>query len=326
MNERYITELYRDTEELWLPEPLKCRGSRVHLLALGDVGANLLLGLKLLGGHVIDTIGIFDVNDRVARRYEMEMNQIGMPFSDDLPEVEIVTEEQLFDCDMFVFCASRGVPKIGESGDVRMMQLEANREIAEYYGRLAKKADFHGIFAVVSDPVDPLCKEALLSSGLRPAQIKGYGLGVMNRRAVYHAKSDEKYKSYLNDGRVFGPHGADLVVANSISGYDDELSMELTRLTIESNLKVRELGFKPFIAPAISSGAYSLIATLAGEWNYSSVWLGRDGDGAFLGIKNRIRNCGDNGAVGARVEFENLPLPKRLYERIEHAYENLRAL
>ena len=298
----------------------------MHLLALGDVGANLLLGLKLLGGHVIDTIGIFDVNDRVARRYEMEMNQIGMPFSDDLPEVEIVTEEQLFDCDMFVFCASRGVPKIGESGDVRMMQLEANREIAEYYGRLAKKADFRGIFAVVSDPVDPLCKEALLSSGLRPAQIKGYGLGVMNRRAVYHAKSDEKYKSYLNDGRVFGPHGADLVVANSISGYDDELSMELTRLTIESNLKVRELGFKPFIAPAISSGAYSLIATLAGEWNYSSVWMGRDGDGAFLGIKNRIRNCCDAEADGARVEFENLPLPEKLYERIEHAYENLRAL
>lgn len=316
MRMRYVTELYENMEELCLPRPLKGSGNRVNLLALGDVGANLLLGLKLLGGGTIDTIGIFDVNPKMAQRYEIEMNQIGMPFSDELPKVEIITEEELFNCDMFIFCASKGVPQVGVQGDVRMMQLEANRQIVEYYGKLAAQADFEGIFAVVSDPVDQLCKAALLSSGLEPAQIKGYGLGVMNRRAMYYAKTDSKFESYIDDGRVFGPHGADLVVANSISEYDNELSMELTRLTTESNLKVRELGFKPFIAPAISSGAFSLISTLKGEWNYSSVWMGRDGDGAFLGIKNRI--CGD------KTEFENVGLPDELFARIEKAYINLR--
>lgn len=318
MSIKNVTELYENMEELILPKPLKETGNRVNLLALGDVGANLLLGLKLMGAPVIDRIGIFDVDPKVASRYEIEMNQIGMPFSDDLPVVEVVPEDELFDCDMFVFCASRGVPRIGTAGDVRMMQLDANREIVEYYGKLAEKADFQGIFAVVSDPVDPLCKEALLSSGLKPGQVKGYGLGVMNRRAVYHAKKDDRFASYLDDGRVFGPHGADLVVANSISCYDDEISRELTKLTTESNLKVRELGFKPFIAPAISSGAFSLLATLKGEWNYSSLWMGRSGDGAFLGIRNRI--CGD------RIEFENQGLPEELFDRIKYAYENLRAL
>ena len=43
--------------------PEKCR---VTLLALGDVGSTLLLGLRLLGGDVIRSIGICDV--RPARR------------------------------------------------------------------------------------------------------------------------------------------------------------------------------------------------------------------------------------------------------------------
>ena len=51
----------------------------------------------------------------------------------------------------------------------------------------------------MSDPVDPLAKAAYLASntdkngvfdqkGLRPEQIQGYGLGVMNARAAYYAK------------------------------------------------------------------------------------------------------------------------------------------
>ena len=53
-----------------------------------------------------------------------------------------------------------------------------------------------------------------------------------------------------------------------------------------------------------------------GQWNCSSVYLGKGMDGAFLGIKNRIHEDG-------RVEIEDLPLPQKLYERIEHAYRNL---
>ena len=247
------------------------------------------------------------------------MNQIGWPFSTHpLPEVVPVTEEEIFDCDLFVFCATKAVPPIGSGGDVRMLQFEANRKIAAHYGQLAKAAEYQGLFAVVSDPVDPLCKEVLLSSGLAPAQIRGYGLGVMNKRAEYYAKKDARFADYLTEGRAFGPHGADLVIANSIAHYDDTLSRELTDLTVKANLAIRELGFKPYLAPAFSSGTISLLLTLQGAWHYSSVYFGKGADGAFLGLRNRLS--------AEQVEYEDLLLPPALYARIEHAYHNLCAL
>lgn len=314
---RYITELCPDMEPLILPRDITGEKKKnVNLVALGDVGATLLTGLCLLGADVIDNIGIFDMNKDVIRRYEMEMGQVGWPFgSRTVPAVNGIEEADLFDCDMLVFCASKAVPPLGASGDVRMAQFQANREIIAHYGRLAKAASFKGIFAVVSDPVDPLCKEFLLTSGLSPAQVKGYGLGVMNKRAEYFARKDPAFSRYPAEGRAYGPHGQDLVIADSVVNYDDSLSRRLTDLTVNANLEMRELGFKPYIAPALSSGAISLLLTLTGDWNYSSVYLGKGTEGAFLGIKNRI-------GKGA-IEIENLPLPEKLYGRILKAYRNL---
>ena len=315
---RSIFELVPEASQLRLAEPIKHSGIRVNLLALGDVGATLLMALKVLGGGLIERIGIYDVNPDVMSRFEIEMNQIGWPFGEKkLPEVVCLDEEDLFDCDMFVFCASKAVPPIGAEGDVRMVQLAANSKIVSYYGRLAGEKNYKGIFAVVSDPVDPLCKAALLASGLQPGQVRGYGLGVMNKRAEYYARGDRRFESYLTEGRAFGPHGGDLVIANSIENYDDEVSRELTALTVAANLKVRELGFKPYIAPALSSGAISLLLTLRGEWNYSSVYMGKGTEGAFLGIKNRID------PASGEVIIEDLLLPQKLYDRIENAYRNL---
>jgi hypothetical protein len=137
----------------------------------------------------------------------------------------------------------------------------------------------------------------------------------MNKRAEYFASKDERFKSYLTEGRAFGPHGKGLVIANSIVNYDDQLSRELTQLTINANMKVRELGFKPYIAPAISSGAMSIIDTLKGNWHYSSIYFGDEHKGAFFGIKNRIKD--------GEVELEDIELPEELYYRIKKSYENL---
>lgn len=296
---------------------------RVNILGLGDVGGTLLTGLKLLGGDIISDIGIYN-NGSTAQRYEYEMNQTAYPWDyDRLPEVEIIEREALFDCDVFVFCASKSVPAVGaDITDVRMIQFEANRNIIKEYAFMARNKNFRGLFAVVSDPVDPLCKVAYLESnrnesgitdnyGLRIHQIQGYGLGVMNSRAAYYAKRDPRFRMFLTEGRSFGPHGKDLVIANSIEHYDDVLSKELTKLAVEANLRTREIGYKPYIAPALSSGAISLLLTLRGEWHYSSTWLG----GVFLGARNRMTEDG--------VELESLPLPEALFRRIEHAYHEL---
>lgn len=302
----------------------KGESARVNLLALGDVGGTVLTGLKLLGGDVISEIGICDIDEKVCRRWEYEMNQTAYPWDYGvLPPVKIVEREALFDCDVFVFCASKGVPPVGaEAGDVRMAQFEANRRIVADYAKMARQTGFSGLFAVVSDPVEPLCREAFLQSnrqetgnfdgkGLRPEQIQGYGLGVMNGRAAYYAGKDSRFASFLTEGRAYGPHGKDLVIANSIKGYDDKLSRELTRLAAAANLRTREMGFKPYIAPALSSAAIPILLTLRGSWHYSSVFLG----GVYMGCKNRFGRYG--------LETEALPLPELLYNRLRYAYEQL---
>lgn len=309
----------------WSPRPGR---KRVNILAIGDVGSTLLTGLKLLGGDVISSIGICDLSDQITDRWEFEMGQINLPWDyNAFPEVEVIPPDRLFDCDIFVFVASKGIPPVGSQvKDVRMAQFEANAGIVKHYAKMARAKQFQGLWCAVSDPVDPLAKTAYLESnrdengnwdgrGMRPEQIQGFGLGVMNARAAYFAKRDPRLASFLTEGRSFGPHGTGLFVANSIENYDEALSQELTHLTVTANLKMREIGFKPYVAPALSSGALSLLLTLRGEWHCGSVFL----DGVYMGVKNRYTPAG--------VETELLPhIPDQLFGHIREAAEHLKTI
>ena len=298
---------------------------RVNILAIGDVGSTMLTGLKLLGGDVISRIGICDISPQITARWEFEMGQVSLPWDyDAMPEVEIVPPERLFNCDVFVFVASKGIPPVGSQiRDVRMAQFETNAALVNQYARMAREQGFSGFWAAVSDPVDPLAKTAYLETnrdengnwdgrGLLPEQVQGYGLGVMNARAAFYAKRDPRFASFLKDGRAFGPHGEGLWIANSLSAYDEDLSRELTELTLTANLKMRELGFKPYAAPALSSGALSLLLTLRGEWHCGSVLL----DGIWMGCKNRMTPAG--------IETELLSsMPDELYAHLLGARSTL---
>ncbi len=311
--------LWKDVMKYSYPDKWK-----IHLLGLGDVGGTLITGLRLLGGDCISEIGIYDRKDNKVKRWVYETNQI-LSTMDDMehPKVKGIELKELFDCDMFVFCASVGVPKLGEEvEDVRMVQFKGNSELIGKYARMARETDFKGIFAVVSDPVDLLCKSVFLQSnenrdgeldykGLAPEQIRGYGLGVMHARAVFYADEDKESSHYLKEGRAYGPHGEGLVIANSIVNYNDEISMELTNRVKTANLEVRETGFKPYIAPALSSGALSIIATIKGKWHYSALPLG----GVFMGCKNRLVSSGN--------EIERLDIPIKLMKRINNTYKEL---
>ena len=297
---------------------------KINIVGLGDVGGNLLVGLRLLGGNIVKSIGIYDRNISILKRWELEANQIFKAFTTQrFPEVHILEEEEIFDCDLFIFCATVGVPPLGEEQeDVRMKQFKGNSEIISDYVLKARKRLFKGIFAVISDPVDILCKSAFLASnknesdefdfkGLAAEQIRGYGLGVMNARAVFYSKQNPETFKYEREGRVFGPHGRGLVIANSIKKYDERLSEILTNQVIKANLEIRKIGFKPYIAPALSSAALPIIATLKGEWHYSATFLG----GVFMGAKNRLNESG--------IEIERLDLPLNLFERIRASYREL---
>ena len=300
---------------------------RVHLLAVGDVGGTLLTALKLIGGDVVSSIGICDLNQNTVARWTAEMGQISWPWDyGALPEVEPVEPARLFDCDVFLFAATKSIPAVGSNvQDVRMAQFAANRPLVESFARQAREANFRGLFAVMSDPVDPLCKAAFLASnqdasgrwdgrGLLAEQIQGFGLGVMNARAAWFAKQDPRFADFLTEGRSFGPHGRGLVIANSVAHYDDALSRELTELVETANLRIRDLGFKPYVAPAVSSGAMQLLLTLRGDWHCGSVCLGD----VWFGVRNRYTPHG--------LEAESLSLPDALFARLAETETLLREI
>ncbi|MFA6940109.1 MAG: lactate dehydrogenase [Clostridiaceae bacterium] len=268
---------------------------KVNLIGLGDVGGTLLTGLRLLGGDVIDKIGIYDLDEKKINRWFYEGNQIVSLNDTSYPEIIKLKKDEIFNCDAFIFCVTLGIPTLDSTiKDVRMAQYEKNSKIIKSYCEKGREKGFNGLFAVVSDPVDLLCYSAFEAFnqdcngkfdylGIPAENIKGYGLGVMNGRASFYGG-----ENYLKEGRVFGPHGKGLIVVNSIDNYNEKLSDYLTDKTTNCNLEVREFGYKPYIAPALSSAAISIIDTLRGKYNYSNVFI----DNAFFGIKNKITKSG----------------------------------
>ena len=272
-------------------------GLVLTLVGLGDVGGTALLALKLLG-HMFKRIQIYDPNAAQCARYEMELNQVLSPDGLPLPEIVVCEEQALFACDLFAFTASRGVPGLDTRvQDVRMAQYDANREMVGSYAQKAREAGFTGLFCQISDPVDHLARSVFLQSsqnadgiydyaGLLPEQVQGFGLGVMAARCAYYAKQLGLDGSQL---RVYGPHGQGLVCANSCTqAYDAAISAALTEKTRTANLCVRELGFKPYLAPALSSAAVSLLQLVRGDAHYGAVPLG----GAYFGCRSRMTRLG----------------------------------
>ena len=297
-------------------ETLRRPRLRFTLVGLGDVGGTLLTALKLLGDEIAE-IGIYDPNEALCRRYELELNQVL-----DRPEPRIVLRdpEALFDCEVFLFTASRGVPPLGAAGDVRMAQLEKNRDMLKSYAAQARAARFSGLFCQISDPVDQLARCVFLQSnrdgagsydfrGLLPEQIVGFGLGVMQARAAWMARNAGLACPEL---RAYGPHGADLVVADDPIDYDPAVSEALTRRTVGANLEVRALGFKPYIAPALSSAALSILRLLRGEPFPGAVPMG----GVYFGCRSRLSELG--------FEVLSEPLHPALQARIAAAWEKLK--
>lgn len=300
----------------------KKQGLRLTLAGLGDVGGTVLTALTLLGNEIAE-IGIYDPSDAMCRRYELELNQV-LPLEDGrvMPRVVIRPPAHLFDCDVFLFTASRGVPPVGSGvADVRMAQFEANRAMLQSYARQAREGGFTGLFAQISDPVDHLARAVFTMSntddtgrldfaGLLPEQVQGYGLGVMHARAAYFAQRDQ---IAFRNGAVFGPHGQELVVANDTTGkYDDALSRRLTDQTVRANLLVRNLGFKPYLAPGLSSAAVSILRTVRGQWHDGAVGFG----GVWFGCRNRMTPLG--------LELLREPLAPALYDRICAAFRSLK--
>lgn len=307
------------------PEPPRS-GLRLNLIAVGDVGGTLLTGLRLLAAGLIAEIGLFDLDAAATARWAFELEQVWAPgLEPPPPRLRVISAEQVYDCDILVFCASRGVPGLDAGGDVRLRQWPANRELIRHYAQGARQAQFRGLLAVVSDPVDLLARAAWELSnrdrqgrwdgqGLSSEQVVGLGLGVMYARACYYSRRDPRLAHFIQEGAAFGPHGAGLVIADSLTNYNDDLSRELTDLAATANLQARQLGFKPYVAPALSSALYPLLALLQGQPHYAAVAVGE----VFFGSQVQRRPAG--------LSLLPRKLPPALRQRLLHSEAQLKAL
>lgn len=292
--------------------PAPVHKPRIHIIGLGDVGAHCALGLRLMGQNDLQ-IGLYARNTKEAEAMRMELLQCRPPdLQTPMPDVYVVEKERLTECDALVFAASAGVPAVLKEGDdVRMMQFAANRKILSEYLQLLRASAFTGTLFILSDPVDALCSCSAKELDFFPRErIIGLGLGVMAARAAFYAK--EIAPEFLHEGRAYGPHGEGLWIANSLTDYDDARSKALTEAAKTANLTIRAHGKKPFYGPSLSSGAYTLLAWLRGEWFYGSIAL-KD---IYFGCRVRQKD--------GYLQIEHQTVPGALYRRLEETVHILR--
>lgn len=273
----------------------------------------LLTGLHLhWAAFCISSIGICDISDKVTARWEFEKNQIAYPWAyDALPEVDVVKPEDLFKCDVLYLSLlkeSRRLVLASRMCGCTSLKITP-RSLRSMQDRRAEH--FKGLFAVVSDPVDPLTKTAWLESNkdengildLKDSARTGAGPdSALNARAAYYAKRDGSFLIF-DGGRSFGPHGR--ISSSQIPLQVQRRAFkELTQLTVTANLHMRAIRFQAVYRTGIFLGAISLILMMRGEWHCGSVFMG----GIFMGVKNRYTEYG--------LETEILPLPDALYEQL----------
>jgi len=304
--------LIREKDTHWMKELMKKKKPyTLSILGLGDVGGTLLMGLRLLGRGILKEIRIFDLDEKKRRRYYLEINEISD--GTDLPPVVEAGIDEIFNTDVLVFTVSIFIPPVGTTlTDVRLVQFEKNRKVLLDYSRKAEESGFKGYYFIVSDPVDLLCMNLMDEGKIDSHRIRGFGLGVMEARARFIAREKGVFK---DDQRTFGPHGKGLIVINSLGSYDEELSKELTALTERENFRVRETGFKPYIAPALSSGSISILKALNEEEHLSTFYNGK----VFMGARNTLL---ESFTLPAKVDLPELkPLLMDTEDLLKGLYE-----
>ncbi len=282
--------LLNEEETMTLSKPYS-----VSLMGLGDVGGTLLMGLRLLGRDTLSEIRIYDRDEKKRRRYYLEINEVSD--GDPMPPVIEADLTSIFLTDVFIFTVSAYVPPLDTTLlDVRLVQFEKNKRILLDYAKQAETAGFIGYYFIVSDPVDLLCMALMKEGHIKSHRIRGFGLGVMEARARFIAR---ELNVFDEDLRTFGPHGKGVIVINSLTNYNDTISKDLAHRTERENFRVRETGFKPYIAPALSSGAISILKTLEGIEHLSTVFNGH----VFMGSRTILR---DGFTLPSKVSLKEL--------------------
>ena len=327
--ERYLQALAR---------PRKDRGFTVGISGLGRVGglgAVVLAGLEAAASR-IGTLLVHDTDPANLERMRLELASItSWRGQGGLPTVESAGLPELMRrADAFLFAAATAVPPLGSQGDVRLPQFGPNRTALRPALEAAAEAGFAGLFCIVSDPVELLAQAAFhdsnspapaaagepgrfLGAGLAPESVAGLALGVMWGRAMACAASLGMGDRVQRRGAAYGPHSTEVLVFDDPAQPDPELSRRLTEAARGGNLKIRDLGYLPYIGPALSSIALALPPLLAGREVLTSHFV----HGIYFGGPSRLEwgMVSSPGVMAPAVREQVRQLHRRLRERAEQA-------
>lgn len=293
-----------------LAAPKRDRELVVGITGLGRVGGLAAGALSTVARRHsrIGTLLIHDADASNQERWRLELGSVacwGEP--DALPQVEAVSLAEMFlRCDAVLFAAAAWVPPLEATGDMRLPQFPGNRAILQEALQEAARADYSGLFLMVSDPVECLAQASFHDSnrdaegaftglGLAPERIAGLALGVMWGRALCAARAEGRESGVRATGLPLGPHSTEVLVYDDPQSPDLALCRHMNDAARYGNLRVRELGYLPYVGPALSSIVLALPRLFAGKDILASSFLG----GLYFGAP-------------ARLDWGLVPRPQRL--------------
>jgi len=272
----------------------------VGISGLGRVGglaASALAAVSTAASR-IDTLLLHDADGDNLERLAQELASVaswrgGAP----LPRIQTAgLPEMMQRSDAFLFAAASAVPPLGTQGDVRLTQFAPNRAALAGALEAASEAEFSGLFLMVSDPVEVLAQTAFHDSnavgggafqghGLAPERVAGLALGVMWGRALAQAEARGQGERVAHRGVPFGPHSQEVLIFDDPEAPDADLCRVMTEAARSGNYRIRELGFLPYIGPALSSIVLTLPDLLAGREVLASSFV----DGVYFGAPCRLQ-------------------------------------
>jgi hypothetical protein len=310
--------------------PPKRKDFVVGISGLGRVGglAAAALAATDVSRTRIGTLLIHDTDSNNLARMDQELGSVASWRGDTvLPKVQAVgLPEMMRRCDAFLFAAATAVPPLGSPGDVRLPQFEPNREALGGTLAAAMEEGYTGLFFMISDPVELMAMAAFYDSnamdgrfqgrGLAPERVGGLALGVMWGRALAQARAAGQGDRVARTGVPYGPHSQDVLVFDDPAGPDPELSRIMTQAARSGNYRIRDLGYIPYMGPALSSIVLTLPALLGGREVVASSFV----DGIYFGAPCRLRwgLAPNRRRVAPAVQSEVARLHALVRERMAH--------
>jgi len=306
-----------------MAEPRRTRELVVGISGLGRVGGLIASGLAAADASRtrIGTLLLHDCDGDNLERMTQELASVASWRQHaPLPRVAAASlPEMMGRCDAFLFAAASAVPPLGTPGDVRLPQFEPNRAALQAALGAAGAAEYAGLFFMVSDPVEPLAQAAFHDSntldgrftglGLAPERVSGLALGIMWGRALAQAEALGAGARVARRGAAYGPHSLEVLAFDDPADPDAELSQAMTLAARSGNYRIRELGYIPFIGPALASVVLTLPNLLAGREVLASCFL----DGVYFGAPARLR-------------WGMTPTPRRVAPPVRTQLEDLHGL